>query len=602
MKKLILVIFIISGSIAGKIDNALYEGGDISSYFQKIEKRIDSNISKKLKSKETISLEKSTLSKLKQLYAIKDDVNSFETITLSGKHIKETRYLKAFYLLSKLKIEIQRLKLKEKSIQTKLFELKNHIKKTLKDDANNSLLHSQLQYAFYKISQEKITHSLSTYQQLFKQEFLLFQQALTKVDFKEQLSKNIIKATDKKIDAIKNKNLLLNIDKDSEALRDTKAQKQIVNKEKSILKETDFALSKKTKAHILLALKWIKEKNQTQFLVTTKEMKEDFKTLSQEQKKKFTVFLSLLTSIADNNFNDTDIALASTKLNLDSMKENVTSLINKTLFVYEEKAFSAKTILTFLLIIMIGLITSKLYKNIIGRYRKKNRIKSLSTARLIANSGYYLIILTTFFVALIAIGLSIQMIFLVIGAILLWIALGLQGFISNYAMGILIKIDRSIRIGDLIELDNISGTVDDMDFRSITLQTNDQVRLIIPNSRFISGTFINHSLEEDIRRIHIPFSADKSISHEDIQKRILKDLDESNLSHIKTLDKKSQVIISAINRKITRYTLLVWINKQDYHDSILMKSLFLNIIQKSLSHLQNYATISTINTKEKNYD
>ncbi len=159
MKKLLLLLLLITHALSVGIDSSLYEGENVARYFQKIEKTINATMTKKLKSKETITLEKSTLAKLKQLYAIKDEIKAFETISLGKGKVKEERYLKALSLLSSLQNEITRLETKEKDIQQKLFDLKNNIEKTLPIDANKSLLNNQLQYAFYKISQEKILKS-----------------------------------------------------------------------------------------------------------------------------------------------------------------------------------------------------------------------------------------------------------------------------------------------------------------------------------------------------------------------------------------------------------------------------------------------------------
>jgi small-conductance mechanosensitive channel len=235
------------------------------------------------------------------------------------------------------------------------------------------------------------------------------------------------------------------------------------------------------------------------------------------------------------------------------------------------------------LTVLIGFIVAKFYKSIVDRYRKSNTIKSLSASRMLANSGYYLIMICTFFVALKVVGLDMHTIFLTIGALLLWVSLGLQGFISNYAMGILLRINRSIRIGDFIEVDSkISGLVDDMDFRSVIIVTDDNIRVIIPNSKFISNSFINHSLEESIKRIHISFSVDRGIDFPQIQKEILSSLNRSNIAHIKQLGQKAQVIISDINKDAVRYSLLVWVNHQNRYDEVLEKSAFLSLIHQSL--------------------
>jgi small-conductance mechanosensitive channel len=295
------------------------------------------------------------------------------------------------------------------------------------------------------------------------------------------------------------------------------------------------------------------------------------------------ILKEILVAFGDRHFNKAAMAVASSKQAFGYMEKHAESIMNKTIFVYEEKAISIKTIMVFAFILFVGLVIARVYKKIVDRFRKKNRIKSLSIARLIANSGYYIIILSSFFIALDAVGLDTHTIFVITGAILLWLALGLQGFISNYAMGILLKIDRSIRIGDHIELDkNIVGVIDDMDFRSITILTSNNSRYTVPNSRFIAGEFINHSLEDSTRRIQVPFSVDKRYTLEEVQQKVLDALDNSDVAHLKSVDKKARVIITDINRKIVRYSLLVWVKKRDNPDMDILQSTFLHVIQQGL--------------------
>ncbi len=591
MKHILLLIYLISSAFAATIDTKLFEGENRLLHLNKIEQTIQSPHTTP-RSKETLALEHATLRKLKKLYTSKDEIKHFEKITLPKTEIAATIYLKDFYRLSLIQQEIDRLSYKDKTIQEKLFTLKNSIEKNIHVEQNSSLLHAQLQYAFYKITKKKIAHALEIHKALLKTELQTFSQALLRVNFqKTKAQEALLKRSEKKIVAIEQEDLLLRIDKDSETMQDEVAKKKILTKEKHIQKKLDLTLSHKAKAQILLALKSIQESDQETFISTQKELQAQISTLSLDAQPQAKAQLVLLSEVA----NDHLPSLSSHSFSI-HMKEELTQLLNKTLFVYEEKAFSLKTILTLLMTIMIGLIIATLYKGIIEKFRRKNRIKSLSFARVLANFGYYVIIIATFFLAFFSIGLDSHTIFFFIGAILLWVALGLQGFISNYAMGMLIKIDRSIKIGDLVELDGITGWVDDMNFRSITLQTNDQIRLVIPNARFISGTFINHSLEEDIRRVHIPFSADKMLSHDRIDKSIQEALKQSDIPHIQNDTYHTEVIITHIHRKINKYALLVWIRQQDYHDSHIMRSRFLSMIAQTLAVLPR-----THNTQQAQY-
>ncbi len=591
MQKFLLSLFFFYTTLhAAVIDKAFFEGDNVLNYYQQVEKEINSTINQKLKNRKIIELERSTLQKLKNLQTLKSDIKPFQSIAFPRKEISQQTYLKALYTLCNLKTEIDHLRAKSKEFQERLFDLKTTIEKSVDSaKADNTLLSNQMQYAFYKISKEKLDKSLALYQALFDKEFAKFQKALPRVRFTTtSLAKRIIHTTEQKIDTLEKKDLLLTIDKDSKILQPKTSDKNISQKARKIKQETDEALVKQVQTHILLALKYLQNNKQSAYLKTMEALDEDIRKLSSQKREKFRTAADLIMQLADSRSDITSVAIASTQVGLQNILENIDTYINKTLFVYEEKAFSIRTVLTFSFILFIGFIIAKIYKNFVDSFRRTNRIKSLSTARMVANSGYYIIILTTFFIALKTIGLDMHTIFLVIGAILLWLAFGLQSFISNYAIGILLKIDRSIRIGDHIELDpDTVGDVDDMDFRSVTIRSSDNIRTTIPNSRFIGGTFINHTLEGVSRRLHVHFSASKYISHKEIEETILTALAKSNLPYIKSRDKEAQVAIVDINRKIVRYALLVWVPKELTYDMSVAQSMFLKLIHKALYPRQN---------------
>ena len=481
-------------------------------------------------------------------------------------------------------MEIERLQRQEEAFQQKLFNLKNRIEKETPQKDQENLLTDQMRYAFYKISREKVAKTLQIYRELYQKELPMFEHALARAHFaKPHHAEKIIAKTEEKIDTLRKRNQLVSIDKESPIQRTHKEKKQIVLDSKKIAQQTDATLTKRLEAQIILALQSIRDKKQEQFLETMESIDADIGKLSDTRRKRFQTLSKILITLGDQAFDTASVAIASTQIGLQSIVDSARNFVDKTLFVYEEKAFSLRTVLLFLAIVMIGLFIAKLYKNFIDMFRRTNRIKSLSLARMIANSGYYLIILATLFIALKSIGLDMHTIFLVIGAVLLWLAFGLQSFISNYAIGILLKIDRSIRIGDHVELDpKTVGDVDDMDFRSVTIRSSDGVRITIPNSRFIAGTFVNHSLEGECRRLSVHFSADKAIAHHLIEAKILTALSQSGIHHYRDSAHAPQVAIVDINRRIVRYALLVWVRKETTYDMTMAQSTFLKLIHAAL--------------------
>ncbi len=84
------------------------------------------------------------------------------------------------------------------------------------------------------------------------------------------------------------------------------------------------------------------------------------------------------------------------------------------------------------------------------------------------------------------------------------IGFGLQNVTNNFVSGIIILFERPIKVGDRIEVGNISGDVVRISMRATTVLTNDNISVIVPNSEFISSQVINWSHNDRNVRFNIP--------------------------------------------------------------------------------------------------
>jgi small-conductance mechanosensitive channel len=92
------------------------------------------------------------------------------------------------------------------------------------------------------------------------------------------------------------------------------------------------------------------------------------------------------------------------------------------------------------------------------------------------------------------------------GAIGVGIGFGLQNIFSNFISGIILIVEKSLKIGDFVELSSgTTGTVNEIGLRFTRITTNDNVDIIVPNSEFINGQVTNWSFNEKSRRIHVKF-------------------------------------------------------------------------------------------------
>ncbi len=93
------------------------------------------------------------------------------------------------------------------------------------------------------------------------------------------------------------------------------------------------------------------------------------------------------------------------------------------------------------------------------------------------------------------------------GALGVGLGFGLQSIASNFISGLIILLDRSLSIGDFVELeDGRSGFVTALNMRSTTLETFDGKDIMVPNEMFITSSFVNCTRKDQKQRYRVDFS------------------------------------------------------------------------------------------------
>ncbi|NBF02877.1 mechanosensitive ion channel [Pseudomonas sp. Fl5BN2] len=148
-----------------------------------------------------------------------------------------------------------------------------------------------------------------------------------------------------------------------------------------------------------------------------------------------------------------------------------------------------------------------------------------------------------------------------IGAAGLAIGLALQGSLANFAGGVLILLFRPFRIGDFIEAQGISGTVDSIQIFHTVLRTGDNKTVIVPNGNLSNGIITNYN-RQPTRRVVF----DVGVNYDaDLQKarEVLLELakDERVLA-----DPAPVAVVSTLGDSAITLSLRVWVKTADYWD------------------------------------
>jgi small-conductance mechanosensitive channel len=115
----------------------------------------------------------------------------------------------------------------------------------------------------------------------------------------------------------------------------------------------------------------------------------------------------------------------------------------------------------------------------------------------------YAVLGLTSLIALGAIHLDLAKISVVLAALGVGLGFGLQEIVSNFVCGIILLLERPIRIGDVVTVAGNTGKVDRINIRATTIINGDNQSMIVPNREFITGNLVNWTLKDKILRVQI---------------------------------------------------------------------------------------------------
>jgi small-conductance mechanosensitive channel len=107
------------------------------------------------------------------------------------------------------------------------------------------------------------------------------------------------------------------------------------------------------------------------------------------------------------------------------------------------------------------------------------------------------------------------------GAIGVGIGFGLQDIAKNFVAGLILLIERPIKVGDRIEVGKVVGDVAEIRARATLVRTNDDIYLVVPNSKFITETVTNWSFRTPRVRFHFPIGVACESDPREVEKALL---------------------------------------------------------------------------------
>ena len=140
------------------------------------------------------------------------------------------------------------------------------------------------------------------------------------------------------------------------------------------------------------------------------------------------------------------------------------------------------------------------------------------------------------------------------------IGMALSGNLQNFAGGLIILLFKPYRIGDFIEVQNVSGTVKEIQILNTIIVTTDNKVIYIPNGALSSGTIVNYSKME-LRRVDFVFGVDYGTDFSYV-KSVIQELIDEDARILK--DPAPLIALTELAASSVNVALKVWVKNADY--------------------------------------
>lgn len=177
-------------------------------------------------------------------------------------------------------------------------------------------------------------------------------------------------------------------------------------------------------------------------------------------------------------------------------------------------------------LVLIYIVSKWLRHTLSTKILNRTRL-DLGARESISTVTQYAVLVLGFIIVLQSLGIDLTALNVLAGALGVGIGFGLQNIANNFISGLIIMFQRPIKLGDRIQVDDVSGKVVNIGSRGTTVLTNDNIAIIVPNSDFMNKNVINWSYGDEKVRFRIPVGVSYDSDVDLVTESLLKVANES---------------------------------------------------------------------------
>lgn len=228
-------------------------------------------------------------------------------------------------------------------------------------------------------------------------------------------------------------------------------------------------------------------------------------------------------------------------------------------------AFLLKVGLAIAAVLLVARLLSQVFKLLILR----RLLASRGTQESVTTIINYLLATLGCLIVLQATSIDLRSLAVIAGALSIGLGIGLQTLANQFVCGLILLLEQTIKVGDVVEVEGLMGTVEQISTRSTTVKTIDGISVILPNNSFVEQKVINWSHGDARSCLHLPIA----VVHGTDPLLVIEALTTAARKEPRVLSQPTpQVWLKAFTENGIDFELLVWI-KEPIESSAIKSSL-----------------------------
>lgn len=253
------------------------------------------------------------------------------------------------------------------------------------------------------------------------------------------------------------------------------------------------------------------------------------------------------------------------------------------LFKVGETSITYGSIFRVVIILIVTYMTSRLLQNALRRIATYHKSMAQSSVYALTRITHYVVMVVGALIAVASIGIDLTKFAIFASALGVGVGFGLQNLISNFTAGIMLLFEKTLKVGDFVELESgVTGEVKEINIRSTLITTNDNIDIIVPNSEFVAGRVTNWTMRDTIRRLKVGFGVAYGTDKELVRKAVLEAAERVPHTLNDGSHRPPQVWLTEFGDSSLNFELVVWLKPEAVNRPSAVKAAFMWEIHTSL--------------------